>query len=455
MFGMRRGAARIAMAAASRRAYSSSKSSESIIRPLFQSVLASGTAVAVGLTYVNAFSLDWRAKKPLPVSKVGPNRDLDFQMSDVEVELKVRNIFTGGEVHEKDAGKPTKERMQGLVLRIQREICSALEELEAKAAKEDGDAAPKKFQQDLWEREEGGGGLTRVMQDGRVFEKAGVAVSAVHGRLTPAAVRMMNSRGKEIELEKDANGKPIGPKFFACGVSLVIHPHNPHAPTSHANYRYFEVTDEEGREKVWWFGGGSDLTPSYLYEEDAVHFHQTIADHVTKGDEKNAKTYYSTFKKWCDDYFRITHRGECRGVGGIFFDDLSKQVRDKDGNAVEEVKAEEETAEQLKERRFKFMQNVGESFVPSYAPIVDKRRNTPFTEKEKEWQALRRGRYAEFNLVYDRGTKFGLQSGGRVESIMMSLPLSARWEYCHKPEAGSAEDTLLAVLKNPREWIHV
>lgn len=233
----------------------------------------------------------------------------------------------------------------------------------------------------------------------------------------------------------------------------MIHPRNPHAPTSHANYRYFEIVDEDGKEITWWFGGGSDLTPSYLYEEDARYFHQTIAKHVERGDGLNGETFYRNFKKWCDDYFRITHRGESRGVGGIFFDDLSFNAHDKDGAIIQENKANEEDKEDIQKRRFKLMQNVGESFVPSYVPIVRKRRSLPFTEEERRWQQLRRGRYVEFNLVYDRGTKFGLQSGGRVESILMSLPLTARFEYCHVPEEGSREEALLKVLREPRDWI--
>ncbi|CAG8785362.1 14859_t:CDS:1, partial [Acaulospora morrowiae] len=207
-----------------------------------------------------------------------------------------------------------------------------------------------------------------------------------------------------------------------------MHPNNPHAPTIHMNYRYFEIDNDDGTAKLWWFGGGSDLTPSYLYEEDAVHFHQTIKDACDKHDPN----YYPKFKKWCDDYFFLKHRGEARGVGGIFFDDLS-----------------EKPAEEI----FAFVKQCGNSFLPSYVPLIKRRKDTVFTEKEKEWQQLRRGRYVEFNLIWDRGTKFGLQTpGSRIESIFVSLPLTARWEYMHTPKKGSREEKLLEVLKNPRDW---
>ncbi|XP_060553310.1 LOW QUALITY PROTEIN: oxygen-dependent coproporphyrinogen-III oxidase-like, partial [Ruditapes philippinarum] len=290
------------------------------------------------------------------------------------------------------------------------EFCKALE------AEEGG----KKFIVDKWQRKEGGGGITCVMQDGEVFEKAGVNISVVMGNLPPAAVQQMKSRGKSLE------GKTL--PFFATGVSSVIHPKNPNVPTIHFNYRYFEVTDETGM-KHWWFGGGTDLTPYFLDEEDITHFHKTLKTACDKHD----KSYYPRFKKWCDDYFYIKHRGQSRGVGGIFFDDLD------DGSA---------------EKTFKFVSTCASSVMPSYIPLVKKNKNKGYSYKNRRWQLLRRGYYAEFNLVYDRGTKFGLQTpGARIESIMMSLPLNASWEYCHKIEPGSPEQKLTDVLKNPKDWV--
>lgn len=325
-----------------------------------------------------------------------------------------------------------------------------------------------KFHEDRWDRPEGGGGRSRVLQDGNVFEKAGVNVSIVHGVLTPAAVNMMKSRGKTL------HGTNI--PFYACGISLVIHPKNPFAPTAHANYRYFEVQDtdpETGKPRSqWWYGGGSDLTPAYLFEEDAVAFHST----VKKACDKHDASYYPRFKRWCDEYFDNTHRGERRGVGGIFFDDFAEGVLPLEavaaphkgtGSAKAVAKAAVSSssaapaAEVAKirandDKAFEFMRSVSESFVPSYAPLVIKRKDTPFTEEHKRWQQLRRGRYVEFNLVHDRGTKFGLYTpGSRIESILVSLPLTARWEYMHEPTPGSEEAKILDVLRHPRDWIPI
>jgi coproporphyrinogen III oxidase len=316
------------------------------------------------------------------------------------------------------ADQADRDNMEMLIKSVQDEICDAI-------AKCDGEKA---FLEDSWQRKEGGGGRSRVLQDGKVFEKAGVNVSVVHGKLSKAAVQAMKSRGKD-ELE----GEDL--PFFACGVSLVIHPKNPKAPTSHANYRMFEVIiparDGKEEKRVWWYGGGADLTPSYLYEEDAQHFHRTLKDVCDKHD----KSYYPEFKSWCDRYFFIPHRGETRGVGGIFFDDLT------------------ETDTRSREDIFAFVSDAAHAFVEGYVPIVEKRKDEAFSEEEKVWQQLRRGRYVEFNLVYDRGTKFGLATpGSRIESILMSLPLTARWEYMNTPEAGSPEDKLLQVLRNPRDW---
>ena len=260
---------------------------------------------------------------------------------------------------------------------------------------------------DRWNREEGGGGITCVIQDGDVFEKAGVGVSVVHGMIPPSAVAQMNARGKKL---------PEGQEmpFFACGISSVIHPRNPHVPTLHFNYRYFEVLEAgEGGKPRWWFGGGCDLTPYYLDEEDAVHFHGTLKEACDKHNSK----YYSKFKAWCDDYFRIKHRNISRGIGGIFFDDLDSPDA---------------------ERCFQFVRSCGNAVIPSYLPMVRKNKGLCFTEQERNWQLVRRGHYAEFNLVYDRGTKFGLYTpGARYESILMSLPLNAKWEYMHEVVPGS------------------
>lgn len=303
---------------------------------------------------------------------------------------------------------PMRERMHAYVLDLQDRICHGLSALDG-----------NEFREDRWERPGGGGGRSRVLQEGTFFEKAGVNVSAVHGELTPEAARAM-SGGKNVPEE-------AGLAFFATGISLVLHPWNPMAPTVHANFRYFE----RGGGKLpgsWWFGGGADLTPSYLFEEDAVHFHSTLKTACDAHDP----TYYSRFKKWCDEYFFIPHRGETRGIGGIFFDDLNDRPQDD---------------------VFAFVQSCGDAFLPAYIPIAERRRELPYGEAQKQWQQLRRGRYVEFNLVYDRGTTFGLRTGGRIESILVSLPLTARWEYDHHPEAGSPEEDLLKVLRSPRSWI--
>lgn len=306
------------------------------------------------------------------------------------------------------APRDMRERMERMVKAAQDEICAAIEAL-------DGEG---RFREDTWEREGGGGGRSRVMQDGAVFEKAGVGVSVVYGTLPEEAARAMGG------------GRSLGSddlRFFATGVSLVLHPKNPMAPTAHANYRYFERGDGQ-REGSWWFGGGADLTPAYLFDDDAVHFHAT---HKAACDAHDP-AFYPRFKRQCDEYFLIKHREERRGVGGIFFDDL----RDRDANAL-----------------FAFARDCAAAFVPSYVPLVERRKDLPFTDDHKRWQQLRRGRYVEFNLVYDRGTTFGLKTGGRIESILMSLPLTARWEYDHHPAPGSEEARLLAILKHPREWI--
>ena len=299
-----------------------------------------------------------------------------------------------------------RKEMTELVFGVQDDITGALAELDG-----------GEFREDEWERPGGGGGRSRVLQEGNVFEKAGVGVSVVEGELSEQAARQMGG-GAHIE---DLS-------FWATGVSLVIHPKNPMAPTVHANYRYFERGDgsEPGS---WWFGGGSDLTPAYLFDEDAEHFHQV---HKQACDKHNSE-FYPRFKDWCDEYFYIEHREEARGVGGIFFDNLH----------------EEGTTEEL----FSFVSECARSFLPAYMPIIERRKDMAFDEQQRQWQQMRRGRYVEFNLVYDRGTKFGLRTKGRIESILMSLPLTARWEYDPAVDEGSEEARLVEVLKNPRDWV--
>ena len=304
------------------------------------------------------------------------------------------------------------KKMTALVVALQSRIVRELENVDG-----------KKFTVDKWSRKEGGYGISCILQEGNVFEKAGVNVSVVHGTLPKAAVDQMKARKKNLDGD--------GPQpFFAAGISLVLHPHNPMAPTVHLNYRYFELLDPTTKEtRSWWFGGGCDLTPSYLFEEDAKHFHQTIKETC---DRHNSK-YHKEFKDWCDQYFYLPHRQEARGIGGIFFDDL-------DDAPQEEI--------------FEFVKDLGRSFIPSYLPIIKKRMNMLYTAEHKHWQQLRRGRYVEFNLIHDRGTKFGLATpSARTESILMSLPLTARWEYMHSPEKGSREEELVKVLKAPRSWV--
>uniref|UniRef100_A0A8C5RMF8 Oxygen-dependent coproporphyrinogen-III oxidase, mitochondrial n=1 Tax=Laticauda laticaudata TaxID=8630 RepID=A0A8C5RMF8_LATLA len=304
-----------------------------------------------------------------------------------------------------------RSRMELLIMETQSQVCNALAQVDRGAA----------FTVDRWERKEGGGGISCVLQDGEIFEKAGVNVSVVFGHLSEEAAQQMRSRGKTL---KTKSGKL---PFCAMGVSSVIHPKNPYIPTIHFNYRYFEIEDADGA-KQWWFGGGTDLTPTYLNEEDAIHFHKTLKDAC---DQHNPELY-PKFKKWCDEYFYIKHRGERRGIGGIFFDDL-------DSPSKEEV--------------FQFVQSCAKAIVPCYIPIVKKHSQDKFSPKEKLWQQIRRGRYVEFNLVYDRGTKFGLATpGSRIESILMSLPLTARWEYMHLPPENSKEAEILEVLRHPKDW---
>lgn len=281
------------------------------------------------------------------------------------------------------------------------------------------------FRRDTWQRAEGGGGTSCVLQDGRVFEKAGVNTSVVYGNLPRPAIQRMRANHKALDPDVESL------EFFAAGLSLVLHPVNPMAPTIHLNYRYFETANADGSPNAWWFGGGTDLTPNYLFDEDAIHFHKTIKEACDAHD----RGYYQRFKTWCDEYFRVKHRNESRGVGGIFFDDLDEAEKDQ-------------------ENLFSFIQDCAKAFLPSYLPILMKRKDLPYADAEKDWQQIRRGRYVEFNLVHDRGTSFGLNTpGARVESILMSLPRTASWLYMHEPKAGSREERMVSVLREPVAWV--
>ncbi len=287
---------------------------------------------------------------------------------------------------------------------LQQRIVSALEDVDGK----------EKFRSDEWERDAGGGGLSRILADGAVFEQAGVGYSHVFGtEMPPSATK--------------SRPELAGRGFQAMGVSLVIHPKNPYVPTTHANFRFFCAEADDG-EPVWWFGGGFDLTPYYPFLEDVLNWHRMARDACSEfGDE-----VYHKYKKWCDEYFFLKHRNETRGVGGLFFDDLNNWKFD---------------------RCFAFTQAIGDQFLPAYLPIVDARKEHPYGERQREFQLYRRGRYVEFNLIYDRGTLFGLQSGGRTESILMSLPPRVRWEYDWQPEAGSPEEKLYKDYLVARDWL--
>lgn len=299
---------------------------------------------------------------------------------------------------------PAPDAVKAYLLGLQDTLCQALET-------EDG---PGRFQEDAWVRDEGGGGRSRVMYQGDVFEQAGINFSHVHGASLPAAA---TDRRPELS----------GRSFQAMGVSLVIHPRNPYVPTAHANVRFF-IAERDDALPVWWFGGGFDLTPYYGFDDDCRHWHRVARDACMPF----GADVYPRYKQWCDEYFHLPHRGEQRGVGGLFFDDLDEWGF---------------------ERCFAFMRSVGDHFQSAYMPIVQRRRETPYGDRERQFQLYRRGRYVEFNLLFDRGTKFGIQSGGRTESILMSLPPLARWEYGHTPEPGSPEAELQRCYLTPREWV--
>jgi len=292
------------------------------------------------------------------------------------------------------------------IQQLQDTITSKLEEVDGSV----------KFKEDVWERPEGGGGRTRVIENGAVFEKGGVNISEVHGPL-PLAMQQYFKVG-EVD-------------FFACGLSLVLHPKNPMVPTVHANWRYFEMYDKRGSVIDSWFGGGQDLTPYYLFDEDATHFHEICK----KACDAHHPDFYTEYKHKCDEYFWNSHRDEARGIGGLFFDYCK-------------------TSEEMSmEDWFNFVSEVGNSFLASYVPLVEKRKNLHYSEAQRNWQEIRRGRYVEFNLVHDKGTLFGLKTNGRIESILMSLPPHVQWVYDHYPEAGSEEERLLEVLAHPKDWV--
>ncbi|HET8838972.1 MAG TPA: oxygen-dependent coproporphyrinogen oxidase [Flavobacteriaceae bacterium] len=306
-----------------------------------------------------------------------------------------------------------KEKFKSHIEKLQGEITLKLEEIDGKA----------KFREDNWKRSEGGGGRTRVIENppnggagGAVFEKGGVNISAVHGEL-PQAMQ------ENLQVENS--------NFFACGLSLVLHPISPMVPTVHANWRYFEMYDHNGNIVDQWFGGGLDLTPYYLFEEDAKHFHR-ICKIVCDRHDPN---FYAEFKQKCDSYFWNSHRGEARGIGGLFFD----YCRPSEEKSLEDW--------------YNFVKDSSDHFLDAYVPIVEKRKDLPYSEENRTWQEIRRGRYVEFNLVHDKGTLFGLKTNGRIESILMSLPPKVQWVYDHHPKTGSEEEKLIKVLEKPKDWV--
>lgn len=341
-------------------------------------------------------------KKEAPPAKIGWN-------SHKAVESAPDSLVRDGESGP-EGNYPMRAKFEQMCRKAQKTITEAIEEI---------DGSGEKFQEDTWVRENGGGGISRVLSGGKVFEKAGVNLSVVYGSMPPEALAAATERGID-------RGKGIEPgervPFFACGLSCVMHPKNPMCPTVHFNYRYFETDGG-----VWWFGGGTDITPSYIDEDDMKHFHGTYKDICDKHDPE----FYDNFKSWADRYFVIQHRNETRGLGGIFFDDLN----DRDPDTI-----------------FAFSTDCLNSVVDAYGPIINKHKNDEYTEEQKQWQLVRRGRYVEFNLVYDRGTVFGLKTGGRIESILMSLPEHASWVYDFHPEEGTPEAEFIDACKYPRTW---
>ena len=297
---------------------------------------------------------------------------------------------------------PNKAAVKDYFLQLQETICDALAD------------GSKDFVEDQWQRPEGGGGRTRILNEGTIIEKGGVNFSHVFGKNMPASA---SAHRPEL----------AGHSFEAMGVSLVIHPHNPYIPTSHANVRFF-IAEQPGKEPIWWFGGGYDLTPYYGDETDCRHWHRTAKNACDPFDQN----LYPRFKQWCDNYFHLPHRNEQRGIGGLFFDDFNELGF---------------------ERSFALMKAIANSYIPAYLPIIDRQKHKSYGDRQRQFQLYRRGRYVEFNLVYDRGTLFGLQTGGRTESILMSLPPLVRWDYNWQPEAGSPEAKLTEFFLQPREWV--
>ncbi len=322
--------------------------------------------------------------------------------------------------------KDARQRVSQFLKDLQDHICQGLEQADGKGV----------FQEDSWEREEGGGGRSRVMREGNIFEQGGVNFSEVWGKDLPPSILVQRPEA-------------AGHGFYATGTSMVLHPRNPYIPTVHLNYRYFEAGP------VWWFGGGIDLTPYYPFAEDAVHFHTTLKQAC----DRHHADYYPAFKHWCDEYFYLKHRQETRGVGGIFFDYQDQRgilyngpnLNGKAATYSNEVgRADGRTWEDL----FSFVQSCGNAFLPAYVPIVERRQGLEYGDRQRDFQLYRRGRYVEFNLVYDRGTIFGLQTNGRTESILMSLPPLVRWEYGYQPEANTPEAELYEVFLKPQDWVN-
>jgi coproporphyrinogen III oxidase len=324
------------------------------------------------------------------------------------------------------APQDSRERVSQAFKQLQDSICRQLETLDGAGT----------FQEDQWERPEGGGGRSRVIKQGNVFEQGGVNFSEVWGQNLPPSILVQRPEA-------------AGHGFYATGTSMVLHPRNPFVPTVHLNYRYFEAGP------VWWFGGGIDLTPYYPFDEDVVHFHRTLKETC----DRYHSDYYPTFKRWCDEYFYLKHRQETRGVGGIFFDyqdGRGELYRGPDANGPAAHYSHEvgELPQRDWETLFSFAQACGNAFVPAYSSIVEKRRDTEYSDHQRQFQLYRRGRYVEFNLVYDRGTIFGLQTNGRTESILMSLPPMVRWEYGYTPEPGTPEARLYEVFLKPQDWVN-
>ncbi|MBD2355659.1 oxygen-dependent coproporphyrinogen oxidase [Tolypothrix sp. FACHB-123] len=319
-----------------------------------------------------------------------------------------------------------KQRVSRFMQQLQDEITQALTKLDGVAS----------FHEDSWQRPEGGGGRSRVLRDGAIFEQAGVNFSEVWGSHLPPSILTQRPEA-------------AGHGFYATGTSLVLHPRNPYVPTVHLNYRYFEAGP------VWWFGGGADLTPYYPFAEDAKHFHQTLKQAC----DRHHSEYYQVFKRWCDEYFYLKHRDETRGVGGLFLDYQDGQGTiyrgpDPNGEAAKYSNQVGALPQRTWEEIFALVQDCGSAFLPAYLPIVERRHQTEYGDRERNFQLYRRGRYVEFNLVYDRGTIFGLQTNGRTESILMSLPPLVRWEYGYQPEANTPEAELYETFLKPQDWIN-